>query len=77
MAKELGKNERSFDVVPRGIAYICEFCGEGDMVYTGEHKAPYPDAPKTVPFMFQHQCSKCGKMMLLPKVYPYIDWNPA
>ena len=53
--------------------YICEFCNEGEMKYN-------PEISKTVllnsPNMYNHICTKCGKTMLLPKMYPYIEWTP-
>lgn len=63
-------NEETFNVKPIGVRYKCEFCNEG-----------YQELDKSAPMntsfpqMFTHICTKCGKSMLLPKVYPYIEWE--
>ena len=63
-------NEALFKINPIGVKYICEFCHEGEMEFVHGNKTPQA-------VMFEHKCSnvQCGKMLLLPKVYPYIEWN--
>lgn len=63
------EHEETFNVKPIGVKYICEFCNEGEMktVAGSEVKMGFPP-------MFDHKCTKCGKTMLLPKMYPYIEW---
>lgn len=74
MSKELKleDHEEMFDIKPVGIRYICEFCNEGEM-----KTVPGSEAKLSFPPMFDHKCTKCGKMMLLPKIYPYIEWIPS
>ena len=61
-------NEERFQIKPEGVRYICEFCNEGEMKYI-----PHIPADN---HLYEHECTKCKKHMLLPKVYPYIDWVP-
>ena len=67
-----GPHEETFDITPIGVKYICEFCNEGEMVRDTSQTVLMSDPP-----MFQHICTKCGKTMILPKVYPYIEWVPV
>jgi hypothetical protein len=30
----------------------------------------------STPPLIPHTCTKCGGKLLLPKVYPYIEWIP-
>ena len=70
---KLKPQERTFDIKPVGVKYICEFCNEGEMVY--ENNQPiFVETINTQPVMHSHVCTKCGKTMLLPKMYPYIEW---
>ena len=32
-------------------------------------------APLTMSNMFPHKCTKCDKDMLLPKTYPYVEFD--
>lgn len=63
---ELKPNEEKFEVKPIGIRYRCEFCHKGEMKCIEEKFRE--DG------LLNHQCSKCKKIMLLPKIYPYIEW---
>ena len=68
------KNEVLFYVVPIGVKYFCEFCTVGEMKIL-----PVTMVPKgefDVP-MFNHKCTKCNGELLLPKQYPYIEWEPV
>ena len=65
---ELKEHEEAFSIRPIGIRYICEFCHKGEMKYFSH------DAEKR---LFAHRCTKCNKEMLLPKMYPYIEWIPG
>lgn len=71
---ELKPNEKTFNVVPIGIKYTCEFCGEGEMKYDPQ---PITTALLSNPPLHPHTCTKCGKTMQLPKMYPYIEWVPS
>lgn len=73
MALNLGPHERSFEIRPVGVKYICEFCNEGEMRYKNDQPIMV-EALNTSPMLHNHVCTKCGKTMKLPKVYPYIEW---
>ena len=65
-------NEETFEVHPIGVRYKCEFCNNGEQRFD-------INDPKTKETMrennlFRHTCTNCGKEMLLPKIYPYIEW---
>ena len=66
---ELKTNEEAFCIRHIGVRYICEVCHEGEMKYL----APGDDNAG----LFLHRCTKCNKEMLLPKMYPYIEWIPG
>lgn len=66
----LQPQEEMFEIKPMGVRYICEFCNEG------EQRFQPLAAEKTASSMFPHKCTKCGKGMMLPRVYPYIEWIP-
>lgn len=65
--RALLKNEVTFTTTPIGIKYICEFCNEGEMMCV-ENNVREDN-------LFTHKCTKCEKTMLLPRVYPYIEWE--
>lgn len=68
--RKLNNNEQAFRIHPVGIKYICEFCHKGEMVYDPKEKYLTPDALK------KHVCDKCGGVLMLPRMYPYIEWVP-
>jgi DNA-directed RNA polymerase subunit RPC12/RpoP len=71
------EHERTFSVKPVGVKYICEHCGEGEMIADTETPLSIPvNAIVTTPMMRPHRCTKCNGKLLLPKVYPYIEWIP-
>lgn len=70
---QLKPQERAFDIKPVGVKYICEFCNEGEMVYKNDQPV-FVEALNMNPVMHHHICTKCGKSMQLPKMYPYIEW---
>ena len=61
-------NEEVFEVKPIGVRYKCEFCNDGYQQI--DPSVPYTPNDKLI----SHKCNKCGKTMLLPKAYPYIEW---
>ena len=73
MAFTPGPHERTFELKPIGIKYICEFCNEGEMVYKNDQPIMV-ELVNTQPTLHRHVCTKCGKTMQLPKIYPYIEW---
>jgi hypothetical protein len=72
---KLNEHERSFNVHPVGVKYICDYCGEGEMVVDTDEERVYVPTDRNK-FMIKHKCTKCGKSLLLPKSYPYIEWIP-
>lgn len=72
----LKPHEETFDLRPIGIKYRCEFCNEGEMKYGTGNDQP-AIALAVHPPLYQHTCTKCGKTMHLPKMYPYIEWMPC
>jgi len=64
--------EATFELKPIGVKRICEHCNEGEMEYVFEDTAGSFDNFKTS--MKKHRCKKCGGELLLPKIYPYIEW---
>lgn len=65
------EHEFIFRPTPIGVGYTCEFCNEGEMVFDKDSKDNY-DATKN---LYKHKCTNCNSNMLLPKVYPYIEWS--
>ena len=63
------ENEELFEVKPIGVKYICPFCNEGEMLLDINSNN------ETFASMYNHRCNSCGKLLLLPRVYPYIEWN--
>ena len=66
----LNEHERTFDVHPVGVKYICENCNEGEMELDKENPIYFATNPPLIP----HKCTKCGCKMSLRKTYPYIEW---
>lgn len=63
-------NEKLFEVNPIGVKYICEFCNVGEMIYAPDRVIDAHDL-RRIP----HICSNCNKEMILPKIYPYVEWQ--
>jgi ssDNA-binding Zn-finger/Zn-ribbon topoisomerase 1 len=68
----LGEHEKLFNVRPIGVKYICEYCGEGEMIVD---TSSIIINNTTNPTMIRHKCNKCNGTLLLPKSYPYIYWD--
>lgn len=68
------EHERTFPIKPIGVKYICEFCGEGEMKVSEDART---FVLTSNPPLIKHVCTKCGKEMLLPKSYPYVEWVPV
>lgn len=66
------KHERVFKVEPIGVAYVCEFCHNGDMIASSTDPIILEAG---IPKMRRHYCNNCGAQMMLPKTYPYIEWQ--
>lgn len=67
------ENEITFNVRPIGVKYICEHCGKGEMKLVCDPLNPFPKISSLDPLM-KHRCTECNKELLLPKIYPYIEW---
>ena len=66
--------EQVFPITPLLVTYPCEYCNEGEMKVVVE---PVSVWPPPSPNLHKHYCTKCGGELLLPKSYPYIEWNPG
>lgn len=66
-----GEHEELFEVKPIGIRYKCEHCGKGEMKVDIENLIIRQSNA-----MYKHRCTECGGELLLPKMYPYIEWVP-
>ena len=64
--------EETFELKPIGVKRICEHCNEGEMKYTMQNE--FSSVDNFVSSMKKHQCTKCGGVLMLPKIYPYIEW---
>lgn len=74
----LSENEERFEIRPIGIRYKCPYCHEGEMKsIIGEESLIKikNDGKINNPLLFRHICTKCNKTLLLPKQYPYIEWE--
>ena len=58
--------EKRFPVQPVGVAYLCDECGKGLAVATGQ---------TTKDGMIRHTCAECGFNYFFPKRYPVIEWR--
>lgn len=63
--------EKEFKVYPVGIYYVCDNCGEGQMIYKElDSQALIFDSENG---FLVHVCSKCGCEKKLVKKYPTIE----
>lgn len=72
--RKLRPHEEAFTLHPVGIRYRCEFCNEGEMIASSELETIVLTDPPQLPYLHKHVCNKCGKEMMLPHKYPYIEW---
>ncbi|UOK49472.1 hypothetical protein KU891_29105 (plasmid) [Bacillus tropicus] len=61
--------EQTFEVRPFGVKYICDSCGEGEMLHTGEIKW------RSSPPELAHECNQCGHKEYFHDKYPLIRWE--
>lgn len=66
----LNEHEKAFRLYPVGIAYVCEFCNEGEMEVDTSEPTLMSNPP-----LIPHKCTKCGKTMHLPKSYPFVKYE--
>jgi len=60
--------EKKVEVKTFAVSYICDKCGEGQMVFTGEMK---PSKPPT----FVYKCDKCGEKKNSKQSYPRVEYE--
>lgn len=61
--------EKTFEVLPVAIKYICDVCNEGEMVYL-DGKIAFSNPPQ-----FQHKCTYCEHLQCFTKKYPTIEYK--
>lgn len=61
--------EKTFEVKPIGIRYICDVCKKGEMHQTEKMKMYEHHAT------FVHKCSNCGQELELKEKYPTIRYE--
>jgi len=67
------EHEELSEMKPVVVRYKCEFCNDGEQVLVNDKPIIVPLVNRSQP-MKLHRCNKCGKEMMLPKVYPFITW---
>ena len=67
--------ERYTDLLPVGVDFTCDKCGEGDMQHTGLTK-DQPVQNNSVHRLFHHKCSKCKHEQLFAEIYPLMRMLP-
>lgn len=68
------ENEVIFPIKPVGVKYICPSCHIGQM--TASTAEPIVVRHGEIPSI-KHYCDNCGAQLLLPKVYPYVEYVPV
>lgn len=61
-------SEKTYDIKPIGLMYICDVCKTGEMQQTGFTKLLHPP-------LYTHRCAHCGVMEDFFKRYPDILWE--
>lgn len=59
--------ERSYQVLPVGIEYVCDKCSYGTMKPNGTILTSLP--PK-----YGHECDNCSASEYFTKQYPYVEF---
>lgn len=75
---QAARGESVIAMVPFGVKFGCEHCGEGKMNFDPNvqpQMIPSADPQQPPAMLFTHVCDSCGKTMLLPKRYPFIQWE--
>lgn len=75
---QLSEREVRVPIKPVGIKYRCEFCNEGFMESLDDQprviEVLATDPPQYKKPLIVHKCTKCGRLMQLPRTYPSIEW---
>ena len=61
-------SEKITTVETARVVYICDICGDGNVIYSG---TMYPTAPPR----YVHRCESCGASVELPIRYPEIRYR--
>lgn len=61
-------SERTYEVRPLGVEYVCDSCNTGVMIPTGLSQL-------TSPQRWEHRCAHCGVVQTLFQTYPTIRWE--
>ena len=67
-------NEKRVPMKSVAVKYICEFCHEGEQIALDADIVKLDDGTLKKPPMVKHRCNKCGREMMLPRPYPYLEW---
>lgn len=67
-------NEKRVPMKSVAVKYICEFCHEGEQIALEAEIMKLDDGTLKRPPMVKHRCNKCGREMMLPRPYPYLEW---
>jgi hypothetical protein len=63
--------EQTFELIPYGVRYQCDACGEGEMKSAG-----LPDVTMwKPPVRYPHECDGCGAKADLAERYPTVRWR--
>jgi uncharacterized Zn finger protein len=58
--------EERFNIRQEEVAYICDTCGKGEMIPTGECLTSFPP-------QYPHKCNACGAIQTFSNItYPYV-----
>ena len=63
--------ERTYEIKPVGVDYVCDKCNTGVMVHNSGI------ALMCNPPQFVHVCSNCGHEQQMLEVYPTLRWERA
>ena len=69
------EHEKTFGIAPIGVKYICEYCGEGEMKLDHNPESRKMEEQYSS-ILYNHICTSCRKSLLLPEIYPKIEWTP-
>ena len=63
--------EKSYEIKPVGIKYVCDNCDEGEMLVSGNIML-MTDPPK-----FPHKCNVCDFEKNFTTKYPFVTYRAA
>lgn len=74
MPQDTKQNEVRVPMRAFAVKYKCEFCGEGEQMAITDEMIQLDLNQISKPQLVAHRCNKCGKEMMLPRPYPYLEW---